>query len=51
MPAKFEKCVREVAAKKGKNSAYRICTAADAGGIKEYRKAGMDKKPANKRNK
>lgn len=56
MPAAFERCVKEVGKKKGVKSAYAICTASDAGGIKEYRKheamhRKMDQKPANKRNK
>jgi hypothetical protein len=38
MPAAFKRCVKKVAAKKGTKSAYAICTAANAGGIKQVRK-------------
>ena len=38
MPAKYKRCVAKVAPKKGVRSAHAICTAADAGGIKGYRK-------------
>ena len=38
MPEKYKRCVEKVARKKGTKSAHAICTAADAGGIKAYRK-------------
>lgn len=38
MPEAFKRCVRNVGSKKGTKSAYAICTAANAGGIKSYRK-------------
>ena len=38
MPEAFKRCVRKVAQQKGTKSAYAICTAANAGGIKQYRK-------------
>ena len=44
MPAAFKRCVEKVSAQKGVNSAYAICTAANAGGIKQYRKKEMRRK-------
>lgn len=44
MPAAFKRCVAKVAAKKGSKSAYAICTAANAGRIKQYRKRESRKK-------
>ena len=38
MPAAFERCVKHVKGQKGVKSAYAVCTAANAGNIKEYRK-------------
>lgn len=44
MPAAYERCVSRVGRKKGTRSAHAICTAANAGGIKQYRKAERRKK-------
>lgn len=38
MPAAYKRCVEKVKGQKGVRSAHAICTAANAGGIKEYRK-------------
>jgi len=38
MPAKYKRCVREVSKTKGTRSAHAICTAANAGNIKQVRK-------------
>jgi hypothetical protein len=40
MPAKYKRCVKKVAATKGTKSAHAICTAKNAGGIKQYRARG-----------
>jgi len=36
MPAGYERCVKAVA-RKGVKSPHAVCTAVDAGGVKEYR--------------
>jgi hypothetical protein len=38
MPEKFKRCVEHVKGQKGVRSAYAICTAANAGNIKQVRK-------------
>lgn len=38
MPEAFKRCVRKFGSRKGTKNAYAICTAANAGGIKQYRK-------------
>jgi hypothetical protein len=44
MPPAFKRCVKKVAAKKGKDSAYAICTAANAGNIKKVRQQEFKKR-------
>lgn len=44
MPKKYKECVKKVARKKGTKSAHAICTAANAGGIKQARKKEARKK-------
>jgi hypothetical protein len=38
VPAKFERCVRKVKASARVRNPYAVCTAANAGGIKQYRR-------------
>lgn len=38
MPEAFKRCVSKVGKRKGTRNAYAICTASNAGGIKQYRK-------------
>lgn len=51
MPAAYKRCIQHVAPKKGTRSAHAICTAADAGGVKAYRKreAAAKKRTARKK--
>lgn len=39
MPAAYKRCVKKVGRKKGIRSAHAICTASNAGKIREYRRA------------
>lgn len=38
MPPKFKRCVRKVSRKPGVKNPYAVCTASNAGGIKQVRK-------------
>ena len=38
MPAAYKRCVAKVGAKKGVRNAHAICTAANAGNVKQVRK-------------
>jgi hypothetical protein len=38
MPEAYKRCVRKVSKKKNTRNAHAICTARNAGGIKQYRK-------------
>lgn len=49
MPAAFKRCVRKVAKQKGTRNAYAICTAANAGHVKEYRRKERSSKRSKKR--
>ncbi len=44
MPAAYKRCVSKVSKKKGVKSAHAICTAENAGGIKQYRKKEAKRK-------
>lgn len=45
MPVKYKRCVKEVQAKgHSKSSSHAICTAANAGGIKQVRKQERKKR-------
>jgi hypothetical protein len=46
MPAAFKRCVKEV---KGAKNPYAVCTAANAGGIKQVRKQEAAARHAGKR--
>ncbi len=49
MPKKFKDCVKDVQAQgKSKNSSYAICTAANAGNVRQVRQAEFKKRHAKK---
>ena len=49
MPEKYKRCVRKVRAKGGVRNPHAICTAANAGNIKQYRKREAKKKRKGKK--